>query len=111
MLLFAPQLIGAFRDDPEVIQVGSTAFRLVCVVMPFASFVSNVGTMFQMIGRPLPSTMLILSRQLFFYIPALVVLPRILGLFGLQLSGPLADILSACMALPMVNRYFRSKGQ
>ncbi len=110
-LLFAPQLIGAFRDDPEVIQVGSTAFRLVCVVMPFASFVSNVGTMFQMIGRPLPSTMLILSRQLFFYIPALVVLPRILGLFGLQLSGPLADILSACMALPMVNRYFRSKGQ
>lgn len=108
---FAPELIGIFRDDPEVIRIGSTAFRLVCVVMPFASFVANVGTMFQMIGRPLPSTILILSRQLFFYVPALVALPVFFGLFGLQLSGPLADILSFCLALPMVNRYFRSRGQ
>ena len=38
--------------------------------MPFASFVSNTSTMFQMIGRPLPSTVLILWRQLFFYVPA-----------------------------------------
>lgn len=108
---FAPELIGIFRDDPEVIRIGSTAFRLVCVVMPLASFVANVGTMFQMIGRPLPSTILILSRQLFFYVPALVALPVFFGLFGLQLSGPLADILSFCLALPMVNRYFRSRGQ
>ncbi|MCI8726605.1 MAG: MATE family efflux transporter [Hungatella sp.] len=107
---FAPQLIGLFQNDNEVIRIGSTAFRLVCVVMPFASFVANVGTMFQMIGRPLPSTMLILSRQLFFYIPALIVLPRLFGLFGLQIAGPLADMLSACMALPMINRYFRSRG-
>lgn len=108
--LLAPQLIGLFRDDGEVIRIGATAFRLICVVMPFASFVANAGTMFQMIGRPLPSTILILSRQLFFYIPALLLLPGVLGLLGLQLSGPLADILSACMALPMINRYFRSKG-
>ena len=107
-LIFAPQLIGLFRDDEEVIRIGSTAFRLICVVMPFASFVANAGTMFQMIGRPLPSTLLILSRQLFFYIPALMALPKVLGLFGLQLSGPLADILAACMALPMINRYFRT---
>lgn len=107
-MIFAPGLIGLFRDDEEVIRIGSLAFRLICVAMPFASFVANAGTMFQMIGRPLPSTLLILSRQLFFYVPALMVLPRFMGLLGVQLAGPLADVLVACMALPMVNRYFRS---
>ena len=110
-VLFAPGLIGLFRDDAEVIQIGTTAFRLVCVAMPFASFVSNTSTMFQMIGRPLPSTVLILCRQLFFYVPALLLLPLFLDLLGLQLSGPLADLLTACMALPMIKRYFRSQGQ
>ena len=110
-VLFAPGLIGLFRDDAEVIQIGTTAFRLVCVAMPFASFVSNTSTMFQLIGRPLPSTVLILCRQLFFYVPALLLLPLFLDLLGLQLSGPLADLLTACMALPMIKRYFRSQGQ
>jgi len=110
-MIFAPQLIGLFRDDEEVIRIGSRAFRFVCVAMPFASFMANASTMFQMIGRPMPSTVLILCRQLFFYVPALLVLPHFMDLLGVQLAGPLADVLTAGMSLPMVTNYFRSKGQ
>lgn len=105
---FAPGLIGLFRDDEEVIRIGATALRMVCLGMPFASFVANVSTMFQMIGRPAPSSILIFSRQLFFNVPALLGLPLLLGLFGVQMAGPLADILTACVALPMVLNHFKN---
>ena len=33
---FAPQIMAVFRrDDPEVIRMGATALRMLCVVMPF----------------------------------------------------------------------------
>ena len=48
-------------------------------------------------------------RQLFFYIPALLLLPRALDVLGIQMAGPLTDLLTFCLALPMVLRYFKTK--
>ncbi len=105
--VLAPGLIGLFREDPAVIRIGAGAFRLVCFAMPFASFMANSSTLFQMIGHPLPSSALIVLRQLICYVPALLVLPRLLGLLGVQLAGPCSDFLVALVSLPLVNRYFR----
>ena len=40
---------------------------------------------------------LTLSRQLVLLVPALLILPRFLGLQGVLLAGPLADCLSAIL--------------
>lgn len=106
---FAPQLIGLFRDDPEVIRIGARALQLICIAMPLATFTSGASTLFQVVGLPLPSSLLIFSRQLFFYIPALLLLPRALDVLGIQMAGPLADLITFCLALPMVLRYFKTK--
>ena len=84
---FAPELIGLFRDDPEVIRIGATALRLICISLPFSAFMSCVSTLFQVVGRTLASSILVFSRQILFYVPALLILPRLLGLIGLQASG------------------------
>lgn len=109
-ILLAPSLIGIFRDDPEVIRVGTTALRLICLTLPFINYMQSSNTLFQMVGKPLPSSVLIFSRQLVFYIPALLILPRLFGLTGMQMAGPIADVLSFALALPMVCRYFRRLG-
>lgn len=106
-IAFAPQLVGAFRNDPEVIAIGTTALRLICVALPFANFANSANIMFQMVKRPGTSSLLIMGRQLLFYIPALLLLPRWLDLLGLQLAGPLADIIVFCLALPLVLHYFK----
>lgn len=106
-ILFAPGLIGLFRDDPEVIRIGATALRLICISLPFSAFMSCVSTLFQVVGRTLASSILVFSRQILFYVPALLILPRLLGLIGLQASGPLADLLIFAVALPMVLHYFK----
>lgn len=104
---FAPQLIGIFRDDPEVILVGSRALRLICLALPFASFGTAGNILFQMVERPGTSSFLIFGRQLAVYIPALLILPRILGLLGMQMSGPVSDILMCIITFIMVQKYFR----
>lgn len=109
--LFAPGLIGLFRDDAKVIEIGATALRLICVALPFSSFMSCVSTLFQVIGRTLSSSALVFGRQLLLYVPALLLLPRVLDLLGLQAAGPLADLLIFAVALPMVLRFFKSYGQ
>lgn len=106
-IAFAPQLIALFRDDPDVVRIGATALRFICVALPLASFMGSANTLFQVVGLPLPSSLLIFSRQLIFYIPALLALPKLLGLTGLQLAGPAADLLTFVLALPMVLVYFR----
>lgn len=107
-LAFAPWLIGVFRDDPEVVRIGARALRWICLALPFAAFMGSASTLFQVVGRPVPSSVLIFSRQLVFYIPALLALPRVLDLTGLVLAGPLADLLAFGLALPLVLRYFRA---
>lgn len=106
-IVFAPGLIAIFRDDPQVVAVGSTALRLICLVLPLANFQSSASVLFQVVGKPLPSSLLIFSRQLAFYIPALLILPRLAGLIGVQMAGPAADLMTFCMAMPMVLHYFK----
>ena len=106
-ILFAPGLIGLFRDDADVIRIGATALRLICVALPFSAFMSCVSTLFQVVGRTLPSSLLVFCRQIVFYVPALIALPRLLGLLGLQSAGPVSDLLVFAVALPMVLHYFR----
>ncbi len=105
--LLAPFLIGIFRDDPEVIRVGAAALRLICLALPFSNYMQSANTLFQIVGKPLSSSVLIFSRQLVFYIPALLILPNLFGLIGMQMSGPAADVLAFALAVPMVYRYFK----
>ena len=107
-IAFAPRLIGLFRDDELVIAYGATALRLICVALPFANFLNSATILFQVVGRPLPSSLLIFGRQLVLYIPALLVLPKLIGILGVQIAGPAADVIAFCVALPMVLRYFKT---
>lgn len=106
-ILFAPQLIALFRDDPEVVRIGAVSLRLICLALPLANFMSSASTLFQVTGNPLPSSALIVVRQILFNVPALLLLPPVLDLWGVQLAGPLADLFTFAVALPMVLQYFK----
>ena len=49
---------------------------------------------FQAIGNPMQAGILSLSRQIIFYLPALFILPTIIGVKGAIYAGPVADILA-----------------
>ena len=105
---FAPELIALFRDDPEVIAIGTVALKFQCLTFPFQSWMVMSNMMQQSMGRTIPATFLSVARQGLFFIPFVLILSSTLGLLGIQASQSAADLLTALCALPIQIHVLRS---
>ena len=101
MFVFAPQLIGLFRDDPAVIECGATALRFQCLTFPAQSWIVMSNMMEQSIGRTIPATFLATARQGVFFIPAVLILPQLFDLTGIQMAQAVSDTLTLLCAIPI----------
>lgn len=101
-IAFSPNIIALFqKDNQRVIEIGALALRMQCVFFPLFSFVCISNMMLQTMGIAGKATLLAISRQGLFFIPAVFVLERCFGLLGVQLAQPTADVLSFALALPI----------
>ena len=99
--LFAPQIIALFRsEDPVLLDIGTHALRWQCVVFPLCTLATATNMLFQNIRYTFPATLLAISRQGLFFIPALIILPRILGLPGVEMAQAVADLCTFLLAIP-----------
>ena len=82
-LAFAPQIISFFRDDPEVIAVGTVALRAQAISLPLMATIVITNMMLQSTGKGLKASIASSARNGIFFIPMIPILPRPSGLFGL----------------------------
>lgn len=106
-LVLAPQVIAVFRDDPEVIKIGSFIMRLQCAIMICHPFQMVATMLFQATGKSLSGTLLSMARQGIYFIPLIYILPSIFGLRGVQITQTCADILCFLTSAPLVYLFFR----
>ena len=107
VFLFAPQLVRFFRDDPAVVAIGVTALRYACAAICVLPFSVLTNMTLQCSGHALPASFLALMRSGLFFLPILLLLNSLLGIRGIQLAQPIADVLTAAASLPFVIYYFR----
>lgn len=95
VMIFPSQLMGLFgTQSKEFLEHGTTAIRTYLFALPLVG-VQAIGTMyFQAVGKPLSAMIFSLSRQVIFLVPAMLILPLTFGLYGVYMSGPVADILA-----------------
>ena len=98
---FAPQIVAIFRDDPEVIRIGTTALRFQCLTFPTHSWIVMSTMMEQVMGRTASATFLSVARQGMFFIPAVLILSALLGVLGIQMTQTVADLLTLACAIPI----------
>ena len=109
---FAAPVVGLFRDDPAVIEIGAQALRYQCLVFPVMGFVVISNMLFQNIGYAGKASLLALARQGIFFLPLLYFMAYFRGLQGLLLAQPLSDLLTFLIAIPMgVQVWHRLKKQ
>ena len=99
--IFAPNLIKLVRDDSRVIEIGVKALYLQCISMPFMGLVIMSNMMLQSMGKVFRASLLAISRQGLFFIPAIIIAPMIFGLNGVLMSQTISDLLSFAVALPI----------
>ena len=91
--IFASQVIALFRaDDAEVIRIGALALRLQCVTLPLFAYIMISSMMMQTTAQTAQASILALGRQGLFFLPAILIFPRLWALFGLQIAQPISDI-------------------
>lgn len=106
--VFAPQLIGLFRDDPDVIAFGSMALRLQCLTFPTHGWIVMSTMMQQSTNRTASATFLSVARQGLFFIPFMLILSALLGELGVQMTQSCADAMTLLCAVPIQLRVMKN---
>ena len=101
-------LIWIFRNDPDVIQIGTTALRFQCVTFALNGWIIMNNMMMQTMGKTVPATILAASRQGLFFIPALLILPQFLGLVGIQCAQAVSDVFTFALTTLLNRKVMRS---
>lgn len=92
--ILSGSLIGIFRDDPEVIRIGTLALRFQCLTFTLNGWIVFNNMMMQTIGKTFYASILASARQGLFFIPAVLILPHFFGLVGIQSAQAVADLLT-----------------
>ena len=101
LLALADPIIGAFSSDPEVLAIGVKGLRYFALIFPTFGFNVTIQMLFMAVGRAVPAGILAFSRQGFFLIPAIALLPKWFGLTGLLICQPVADFATTILTLFM----------
>jgi putative MATE family efflux protein len=105
ILMFFPETITKmFTTDVEVLKQTPSAMRWVFAATPIIAIQLIGAAYFQAIGKAIPALLLTLSRQGFFFIPLILILPKFFGEWGVWVSFPISDVLAT-----IVTAYFLNK--
>lgn len=94
------QLFGS-PDSTLFTAFSEKFFRTYFLLVIFLGFQTVMGIFFQSIGRPLRAAVISVSYQIVFRIGCAVLLSALWGLDGVLWSGPLADLLTFLLAVPL----------
>lgn len=106
-LLLSPIVIGWFRNDPDVIAIGSVAFRYQCIALLFQPLSVMSNMTFQITGQRALASFTAILRSGLFFIPVIIVLSSFAGIWGIQTAQAIADVLSFFTVLPLIIRFFQ----
>ncbi len=104
IMFFANHIVTIFTDDLELIRLSAPALRKAFLATPLI-IVQLIGSAyFQAIGKALPALLLTLTKQGFFLIPLILLLPPFFGLNGIWFAFPIADVMAASVTYYYLRR-------
>ena len=110
--IWASPIVGFFRKgDPEVIEIGDIALRLRCFTLVFSAWITISNMLLQTTGKMWRASILGFARQGIILIPVVWILPPLIGIWGIQIAQPLADLITFLMSVPMTMGVIRAMNE
>ncbi len=107
MLIWAEGLSSIFGADPQYLSIYAKTMRIYNVTLPIVPISMIGANLFQAIGKPRPAILMSLTRQVLALLPAVLILPLIVGVDGVVGAMPVADIISSAIGAIVVGRELR----
>lgn len=106
-ILLSKNLVGIFRDDPKVIEIGTFALRVQFLALFFQPICVCTNMLFQSIGKNASATLLAMLRSGLAFIPTIIILTKLYGLLGVEISQTVADIITFIVSVPFTAYFFK----
>ncbi|HBY68108.1 MAG TPA: MATE family efflux transporter [Flavobacteriaceae bacterium] len=107
IMAFPEAIVSVFTTDEVILAETPSAMRWVFLAIPIIAIQLIGSAYFQAIGKATPALLLTLTRQGFFFIPLILILPNFFGELGVWISFPIADLLSTIVTGYFLNREVR----
>ena len=105
--IFAPSVMHIFKLSDQATKIGALSLRLQCICMPLLPLNFMASVTYQALGDKIYASVLSVSRQGLFYIPAVLILPKLFKLFGVQVCQSVADFCAFLFAIPFTLIFFK----
>ena len=107
LYIFAEYWMQLMSNDDDVVSTGIKILRMQCFSLPLLGVFAVSSMFMQNIGNYFSALLISISRQGFFYVPLLYLLPAVYGKIGIYLLQPLSDFLSFLFAVAVMFRWYR----
>ncbi len=102
-ILLSETLILLFNNNPVIVEYGRNLLISQVILYPAFGLCYMMTITYQTIGASKYGLFLSTIRQGVFYLPFILILPKFLGVNGIYLSQPLADILTIIVCTCSIN--------
>lgn len=104
LMVFPEAITKMFTSNQDVHSETPGAMRWVFAATPIIALQLIGAAYFQAVGKATPALLLTLTRQGFFFIPLIFILPIFYGELGVWMSFPIADVLATIVTAYFLKR-------
>lgn len=104
LMIFPEAITKLFTQDFDVVKETPSAMRWVFAATPIVAIQLIGAAYFQAVGKAIPALLLTLTRQGFFFIPLIFILPKYYGALGVWMAFPISDVLSTIVTAYFLHR-------
>lgn len=117
MLLFelAPRAVVGMFGTPTNIPnpedywtFGTLTFRIFLSLVTFTCTIKMTSIFFQAVGKPIRAVVASMIRDIFCFIPLIIILPRLFGIEGILFAAPSADLIAMIVAAVLTVTFMRT---
>lgn len=106
--LFGGTLVSFFIDDELTTQFGKNFIHIISIAQPLAATTLTAMMIFQASAQKVQATVLSVMRKGIMDIPLMFVFMHVWPLYGVACATPVAEVISAAVAVVMVVRFLKS---
>ncbi|WP_347489077.1 MATE family efflux transporter [Desulfoscipio sp. XC116] len=105
-MLFPEFILSWFITDASLAQLGIGRFRIFLGIFLLYGFMAIGIVFFQALGKGSKAAILVMGRQVLFFIPIVLLLPKFMGETGAWIAMPLGDLLTIILSIFLIIREF-----
>lgn len=94
-------------SDALYMEFAVKTFQIFLMLVSFTCLIKMISIFFQAVGEPFKAAIVSLTRDIVFFVPLVMILPRYMGVTGPLWAAPIADLVGMMISATLVICFFK----